>query len=97
MTRLTLFRLVAIALLLVTGAELFACEIFEPQFCESFGSSGSTNDAPAGDKCLCCCAHVVVIAPLAISPIEEGISVLFPLEPPKPQCKSFSIYHPPKF
>jgi hypothetical protein len=46
MTRAAIFRLMAILLLLVTGAEVFACEMIEPDQCESFGSSGSTSGAP---------------------------------------------------
>ena len=97
MTRAAIFRLMALLLLLVTGAELFACEMIEPEQCESFGSSGSTGGAPAGDNCICCCAHVVVIAPFALAPVAEGVTELAPIDHPKPEYKSLSIYHPPKF
>ena len=97
MTRAATFRLIAILLLLVTGAEVFACEMVEPEQCESFGSSGSTSGAPSGDNCICCCTHVVVIAPFALAPVAEGVAELVPIAQPKPAYQSFSIYHPPKF
>lgn len=96
MTRAATFRLMAILLLLVTGAEVFACEMVEPEQCESFGSSGSTSGAPSGDNCICCCTHVVVIAPFALAPVSEGFTEVTPVGHPKPKYQSFSIYHPPK-
>ena len=96
MTRAALFRLMALLLLLVTGAEVFACEMIEPEQCESFESPGSTGGAPSGDNCICCCTHVVVIAPFALAPVSEGVTEVTPIGHPKPKYQSFSIYHPPK-
>ena len=96
MTRAATFRLMALLLLLVTGVEMIACELIEPERCESFGSSSPAGDAPGGDDCICCCSHIVMIAPFALAPAAEGVSEQIHFWRPKPQHKSFPVYHPPK-
>lgn len=94
MTRMAIFRLAALTLLLLTGAELFACEMIDPQNCESFGFPKS--GAVGSDNCICCCTHVVVVIPTPLFPIAERVTNVMTPVAPKPERKSFSIYHPPR-
>ena len=96
MTRLAFFRFAAVFLLLITGAELFACEVLAPEQCESFGlpQGGETQDRD--DNCLCCCAHIVVGEPLRLEVTSEAVSIVEPEDPPKAERQPSAIYHPPK-
>ena len=91
-----MFRLAAVILLLLTGIELFACEMIDPQNCESFGIPHSDGAGAAEDNCLCCCTHVVVVTPAPLSPVAERIAGVSTPMASKPQYQSSSIYHPPK-
>lgn len=94
-SRVTIFRIAAVIILLLTGMELVACEVFSHATCEISGAPGdqSTN---CGDACLCCCFHIVIQTPFEFEPSEEAV----PLEslPPIQFCslQSASIYHPPR-
>jgi len=94
-SRVAIFRIVAITILLLTGAELIACELSSEATCELSGSPGDHN-LNSGDACLCCCVHVVVRTPIVIEPTQEAVA----LEPlPQLLFSSFEsriIYHPPK-
>ena len=92
MTRTSIFRLAALFLLLLTGAELFACEMIDPQNCEGFGFPKSGAD----DNCICCCTHIVVADMIVLHPIAERVTSVMTSVAPKPEHKSFSIYHPPR-
>lgn len=93
-SRATIFRIAAIAILLLTGGELIACEVLSPSACEISGAPDQSPDP--GDACLCCCFHIVVMTPIVIEPAAE----VAPLDPPRavqvPTIESVSIYHPPR-
>ena len=94
-SRLTIFRIAAVIILLLTGVELIACEVVSPATCEMSGAPGdqSTN---SGDACLCCCFHIVVGTPLVFEPTDEVV-VSESLQPfPLFSRESTSIYHPPR-
>jgi hypothetical protein len=94
-SRHTIFRIAAVIILLLTGVELVACEVFSHAACE-FSGAPSGHSTHSGDDCLCCCFHIVVEAPLVFEPTEEAV-VLETLPPiPFSSCESASIYHPPK-
>lgn len=94
-SRVTIFRIAAVIILLLTGVELIACEVVFPATCEISGVPGDQSPN-SGDACFCCCFHIVVRTPLVFEPIEEAIA----LEPlpqiPFPSFESASIYHPPR-
>lgn len=94
-SRVTIFRIAAVAILLLTGLELVACEVFSPATCEISGAP-SDQKTDSGDACLCCCYHIVVITPLVFDPADETVA----LEPapslPFSSFESANIYHPPK-
>jgi hypothetical protein len=94
-SRFTIFKIVAVVILLLTAAELVACEAFSPATCElAGGPGGQTTDS--GDACLCCCFHIVVVAPVVFEPAEKVVA-LDPLPSvPLSSFESAAIYHPPK-
>ena len=94
-SRATIFPIVAIGILLLTGVELIACEVFSPASCEISGVPDDRSPDP-GDACLCCCFHIVVVTPIVF---ETNFEVAA-LDPPPtvrvPAIESTSIYHPPR-
>ena len=90
-------RVMAVFLLLLTGAELFACELISPANCELAGSANGDGGSKSGDDCLCCCTHVVIERPVVFIPVE--LVSFEPGESPavEPASQPQSIYHPPKF
>ena len=46
---------------MLTGVELFACELLPGSICEANGSPFDSPQ-PGDDSCLCCCFHVVPVA-----------------------------------
>lgn len=91
-----LFRVAAILLLLVTGAELFACEMLAPEQCESFGLPADNGGAQLDDNCICCCNHILVAQPVTLMPSHQTVVHLEFLQPASPQVRPSTVYHPPK-
>jgi hypothetical protein len=61
----TIRRVVTLFLLLLAATEVFACDAIASPAC--LFSSHTTQDSDggcAGDGCLCCCAHIVVVPPI---------------------------------
>jgi hypothetical protein len=101
-SRVTIFRIAAITILLLTGLELVACEVFSPATCEISGVPISQNNdargtSPnSGDACLCCCSHIVIRVPFVFKSTDEA-AALKTLPPIRfSSVESASIYHPPK-
>jgi hypothetical protein len=90
-----IFRIAAIAILLLTGAELLACEVFSPATCEIAGGTGERG-TDSGDACFCCCFHVLVSAPLVFERTDDvaGVDVQLPVS--HSSFEPARIYHPPK-
>ena len=91
----TIFRVAALVLLLLTGGELFGCEILFPNGCESDRVPGS-QQTQSDDCCICCCVHIVVAHPIRLD--EQRVAVAVWTEPDTgvPTAQPFQIYHPPK-
>ena len=71
-------RIVATLLLLVAGAQIYACDSLDP--CVSSLTGGTTQsdgcDQPQGDNCLCCCNHILPVAPVHLTApdtVVEGV------------------------
>jgi hypothetical protein len=92
-----LFRLTAVTLLLLTGAEIFACEMIAPERCESFGFP-SDNQTPSGgdDNCICCCTHILMAQPMTLEACAEAVAIIEESAPAPPASEPLSIYRPPK-
>ena len=69
-SRLGLWRMVALLLLLYGAFDLLAIDtgLWNPA-----RSAASCDDSPNGDDCYCCCAHIVVIPPVALRPAERAV------------------------
>jgi hypothetical protein len=93
---MAIFRLAALTLLLLTGVELFACEMIAPQNCEEFGYPRSGTDGSSSDNCICCCTHIVIVMPAPIFALAERTDDVTPLAVAKSESAAFSIYHPPR-
>lgn len=91
-----LFRLAAIFLLLVTGAELFACEMIAPDRCESFGFPSDNSNSTGDDNCICCCTHILIAEPITLDACGEATLALEVPAIAPPDSEPLSIYHPPK-
>lgn len=95
MSRIAIFRFAAVALLLLTGAELFGCEILFPNGCES-DRLPMSQEAQIDDCCLCCCAHIVVVQPIQLAQQETPVTVWTAPDLGVAVSQPFSIYHPPR-
>lgn len=94
-SRLTIFRIAAVIILLLTGVELIACEVVPSANCEISGAP--CDQSPnSGDACLCCCFHIVVRTPIAFEPTEEAVALEVLPQILLSSFESASIYHPPK-
>lgn len=96
MTRAAIFRFAAVLLLLLTGAEIFACEILAPDNCESFGVPGDSDQSQPDDNCICCCTHIVIASAITLAPCADQVSTVVFVELLKSTRQSSAIYHPPR-
>ena len=96
MARSSIFRFVAVFLLLLTSAELYACEVLAPEQCESFGYPQDGNQRRGDDNCICCCSHVMVVQPVLLDVSVLVITSLDHAELRQVEQQPASIYHPPK-
>jgi hypothetical protein len=94
--RTLLVRIAALLLLLIAGAELYACDIADACTAASLRDSGQGCDDPGGDNCICCCHHVVPVTVVALEPGE----IVLPEGPAEPVIQlltaSLPIDHPPQ-
>jgi hypothetical protein len=95
----TVRRGVTVLVLLLAAIEIFACDLISPPTC--LFSNQTTNDSDqgcSGDGCLCCCAHIVVVAPI-VPLVKLGfISQAVPAEDIQaPDFSPSGIEHPPRF
>ncbi len=100
MTSSTVFRITAVLLLLIAGAEAYACDLADA--CVA-GVAGQTSqepgdcDQPLGDNCLCCCQHVVPVAAFVLEPAESVFENPAPQLLPALALLPAHIDHPPQF
>ncbi len=97
-SRITVFRAIAVAILLLTGVELIACELMSPESCELTGipGDGGTSQAPEGDSCLCCCFHIVVSPKIELTPTIDSAPTFVLAQCNPPSAETPHIYHPPR-
>jgi hypothetical protein len=61
----TVRSIVTVFLLLLATTEIFACDTIASPVCPfSAHTSHDSDDSCAADGCLCCCGHIVVVAPI---------------------------------
>lgn len=95
-SRSLIYRVVAVAFLLLIGVELFACEVIAPERCESFGFPKENSSQPGDGNCLCCCRHVVVLTPVIVDARATVITTVNPADPTVVEGPPVLIYHPPR-
>src|ERR1700674_4816629 len=95
----TMRRVVTLLVLLLAATEIFACQLISPDSCIfSSHSTPDTSEGGSGDGCLCCCGHIVVVAP--ITPLATLSFILRSVpfdEVQGPEFRSIEIEHPPRF
>ena len=97
--RITLFRIVAVLLLLIAGAEVYACDISDvcvTGAADPTSQQSSDCDQPTGDFCLCCCHHVVPVATFVLEPAERLFEKPAPPLMPHLASQFAHIDHPPQ-
>jgi hypothetical protein len=95
----TIRRIVTLLILLLAATEIFACQLISTDTCLfSNHSSGNTDDECSGDGCLCCCAHIVLVAPI-IPLVELGFisHAVLAEDIQAPDFPPSGIEHPPRF
>jgi hypothetical protein len=92
-------RVITLLVLLMAATEIFACQLISPDSC-IFSSHGTpdSSEGGSGDACLCCCAHIVVVAPITPLASIAFISRAVPFEVIQtPDVPPSGIEHPPRF
>lgn len=98
-SRTITIRIVTVLLLLIAGAEIYACDISDACVANPASQTSQQSndcDQPSGDNCLCCCHHVV---PVAFFNLESAEQVLDkPVPPLISERASIPAYidHPPQ-
>jgi len=90
---------VAVFLLLLATTEILACDAIASPACPfSWHNSHDSDDGCCADGCLCCCGHIVVVAPIVpIVPLGYiARAVTFDARP-TPDVPLNRIEHPPRF
>ena len=96
--RPAIFRLAAVAILLLAAVDLLACDLLFQPACEisrSLSTEGC-DDASGDGGCLCCCCHIVVSTPFVLELTQETIWIAVLPEPEPPSRQTGGIYHPPR-
>lgn len=94
----TVRRIVTVMVLLMAATEIFACQLISPDSCIFANHSTSdSSEGGSGDGCLCCCAHIVIAAPvMPLAPVAV-VSLAIPFEILQtPDVPAPSIEHPPR-
>ena len=91
-------RIVTVVVLLMAATEIFACQLISPDSCIfSSHHTPDSSEGGSGDGCLCCCAHIVIAAPVMPLAPAGVVTVAVPLELiQKADAPAPSIEHPPR-
>lgn len=96
MALLSIFRVVAMLLLLGIGGEMLLCEMMDASECSHFHEEDAGGTDAAGHQCFCSSSHVVIASfgelgsTVPITPADCPETLAGIDRPPA------SIYHPPK-
>jgi hypothetical protein len=95
----TVRRVVTFLVLLMAAIEIFACQLISPDTCIfSSHSTGDSDEGGSGDNCLCCCAHIMVAAPMTGLVPLGFVALAVPFEDfQAPAVPPNRIEHPPRF
>jgi hypothetical protein len=89
---------VAVLFLLLAAAEIFACNANASPACLfSTHTSHDSDDSCGADGCLCCCAHIVVVAPTgSVAPLAFVARAVISDACRTPDVPLNRIEHPPR-
>jgi hypothetical protein len=91
------FRFMAMFLLLFTAAEVLACDLVPSDDCYlSSPTSDQQQGSNAGDNCLCCCAHMMVVAPVIYTPTQSSVFLAEVVPVELPLTRPSIVDHPPQ-
>ncbi len=92
-----MYRVAAMLMLLLTGAELAACEMIAPGRCESFGFPSDNPNSTGDNNCICCCTHILIAQPVFLEACAEVVASAdyYPALAPS-ESEALSIFHPPR-
>ena len=93
------FRLIAVLLLLIAGAEVYACDVADacvPGAPSQSSQQSDDCDQPLGDNCICCCHHAVPVAAFVLEPAERVWEEPAPRLIPHILSVPAHIDHPPQ-
>ena len=95
----TIRRVVTLFVLLLAATEIFACQLISPDSCIFANHPTSdSSEGDSGDGCLCCCAHIVVVAPITpLAPLGFIARAVPVDEIQAAQFRSIDIEHPTRF
>ena len=91
--------MVTLLILLLAATEIFACQLISPDSCifSARPHSGDSDEGCSGDGCLCCCAHIVIVAPVQPLAALGFISRAVTFEDIQtPEFPPICIEHPPR-
>jgi hypothetical protein len=98
MVRMPAIRLVAVLALLILAGDILACGVLSSGHCEGLRvPSDDMRLHQSHDHCICCCTHVVVVAPLSLPEPAGFTEMVMVAGSPHALQAATSIYHPPKF
>src|SRR4051794_34162609 len=87
---LSVFRVVAVMLLITAAVDLFAVDMLGFASNESSQSqTGPCNDNGVQDDCFCCCSHVVVGVPITLA-ATDTVSFAEPAGQPAPPASEIA-------
>ena len=91
-------RSLTVAVLLMAATEIFACELVSPDSCIfSSRNTPESSEGGSGDGCLCCCAHIVIAAPVMPLAPAGVVSLAVPFDAIQiPDVPVRGIEHPPR-
>jgi len=88
---------VAVFLLLLATTEILACDAIASPACPFSAHSSDNSDGCGADGCLCCCGHIVVVAPIVpIVPLGYVAPAVTFDARPTPDVPLNRIEHPPR-
>jgi hypothetical protein len=90
--------IVAVFLLLLAATEILACDaIASPACLFSTHTSHDSDDSCGADGCLCCCGHIVVVAPIVpVAPLAFVARAVTSDACRTPDVPLNRIEHPPR-
>jgi len=87
----------AMFILLFTAAEVLACDLVPSDDCYlSSPTSDNQQGSNAGDNCLCCCAQMMVVAPVIYTPTQTSVSLAEVVPVEQPLTRPSIVDHPPQ-